>query len=389
MQGLGRFLEQQDPQAAVRISPFNVDARVRSIADGLPLATSADRLAELEAETVEALQSARIEARLFSILGEIKRLQGDSAAAERHVAQSRRLSKTEIYALERSIVLSLEDGQIDATVSDIDTLLRRWPERFEPVSKAFPGILGTEAGYAAVLKALEGGPPWRPRLFRALGSMPEGLASGERLLVDLLDAANPSSPAEIASVISGYIRQKDYQSAYRLFLFTMSEEEKEHNGYVFNSTFAPVSLGRPFDWQWSDRSGVDVVMPTASASSASGARLRFLNAPLKEIGLAQQLLLPPGSYQLSANISGRSLKLPKGLFFSVTCADGSRQELARLDLPEGSFEGRRLVAELNVPASGCGLQLLKLDTALIAESWRFRYQGELMLHEVRIEKVTA
>jgi hypothetical protein len=118
-------------------------------------------------------------------------------------------------------------------------------------------------------------------------------------------------------------------------------------------------------------------------------RLRFLNAPLKEIGLAQMLLLPPGTYQLSTNISGRSLKLPKGLFWTVTCSDGGSLELAHLELPEGSFEQRKLSAEVNVPASGCGLQVLKLGTALIAESWRFRYQGELILHEVRIEKVAA
>jgi hypothetical protein len=383
--GLGRFLEIRDPEAAALVSPFNTDVQVRVISAAVPAATQSDQLAHLEAQTRQALALNRVDARLFSILGEVKRLQGDDRAARAHIAQSRRLSKTEIYSLERSIVWALEEGRTEDAVSDIDILLRRWPARFEEVARVFPALLSTEAGFSAAVRAINEGAPWRRALFGLLGRTREGLATGERLILDLSKSSSPATPAEISAIIGGHLREKEYQSAYSLFLFTLADDEKKHNGYVYNASFEPVALGRPFDWQVTKQSGVELDLPSRSTSSLAGqgALLRFLNAPLKDIGLQQTLLLPPGEYHLSTIVTGRALKLPKGLFWTLECAGGA--EIGRLDLPEGTFEDRRLVTELTVPASGCELQVLKLRTGLIAESWRFRYQGGLSVHDVRIE----
>lgn len=356
------------------------------IAASVPQATQSEQFAHLEAQTRKALSRNRVDARLFSILGEVKRLQGDDRAARAHITQSRRLSKTEIYALERSIVWALEESRIDDAVSDIDILLRRWPDRLEQIADVFPAILSSQAGFGAVVEAIHEGAPWRGALFGLLGRTPGGLATAERLIFDLGRSSSPPTAGEIAAVIGGYIREKEYQAAHRLFLFTLAEDEKRHSGYVYNASFAPVALARPFDWQVVNGSGVEIDLPGRSASSLTrqGALLRFLNAPLKDIGLQQSLLLPPGPYRLSTTVTGSALKLPKGLFWTVACADGT--EIGRLDLPEGTFDDRRLSAELTVPSQGCELQLLKLRTGLVAESWRFRYQGALSVHDVRIEK---
>jgi hypothetical protein len=387
--GLARFLEERRPDAAVLLNPLNTDARVRAMTLKLPRAGSPDDFARLEAEATRAIASNRLDARLFSILGEIKVQQGDEDA-RRYVAQALRLSKTETYALERSIVWALEDGRTADAVSEINTLLRRWPERFGQVSNAFPAILSDQHGFAAVTNALYQSPPWRGALFQALSRTSHGTLLAEQLLTELETAPLPPTSGEIAAIISGYIRQQDYQTAHRLFLFSLSEEERKHAGYVYNGSFAPIALGRPFDWTASARAGVEIALPAASATQLNaGAKLRFLNAPLKEIGLQQTILLPPGNYRISTTVTGRALELPKGLFWTVSCATpGKRSELARLDLPEGSFERRTLTADLVVPRD-CKLQALRLATGLIAESWRFRYRGALSIHEIRIEKTAA
>jgi hypothetical protein len=390
--GLARLLEKADPQAASLINPFNTDARVRAISRELTTATSPAELVRLEEEVTRGLIADRLDARLYSMLGEVKRLQGDEAAARQHVAQSRRLSKTEIRALERSIDWALKDGRIADAVADIDTLLRRWPSRFEQVSKAFPALLSDPTGFTAIATALRDGAPWRRSLFRALGADRQGLPAGERLLSELRQSPDASEPVEISAIISGYIREQDFQSAHRLFLFSLTDDERKYDGYVYNPTFAPVSLKRPFDWAAHERAGVEVILPSESTSGQAehGARVRFLNAPLRDSGLQQSLLLPPGAYRISTTVSGRSLKLPKGLFWSVSCRGRTNRDLARLELPEGSFEHRRIVADFVVPAQGgCEIQLLHLVTGMIAESFRFRYQGVLSIHEVRIEKVAA
>src|SRR5690606_30562246 len=232
--GLARFLEETRPDAAVFLNPLNTDARVETLTAKLARTDSAEDLARLEAEAVTALASNRLDARLFSLLGEINRLQGDEAGARAHIRQALSLSKTEIHALERSIVWALEDGRTSDAVSRINTLLRRWPQRFQQIGGALPAILSDPAGFAAIADTLRENAPWRSGIFSVLADSSQGLPLAERLLFELRTSPFPPTAREIGAVISGHVRQQDYQSAYRLFLFTLSEEERAHNGYVYN-----------------------------------------------------------------------------------------------------------------------------------------------------------
>ena len=193
------------------------------------------------------------------------------------------------------------------------------------MSNAFPALLADPDGFAAIAAAVGQGVPWRRSLFLALGARREGLPAGERLLSELRQSPVAPTPAEVSAIIQGYVREQDFQSAYRLFLFSLSEEERKYSGYIYNPGFAPVALELPFDWQVLARPGVEVTLPSQSSDrSQQGARVRFLNAPLRDAGLLQSLLLPPGAYRISTTVSGSSLKLPKGLFFSVSCRGGAR-----------------------------------------------------------------
>jgi hypothetical protein len=60
----------------------------------------------------------------------------------------------------------------------------------------------------------------------------------------------------------------------------------------------------------------------------------------------------------------------------------------KLGIPEGSFNNQALSAAF-VVGPGCEMQALKLQTALIAESWRYRYAGVIMMHGIRIERLAS
>jgi tetratricopeptide (TPR) repeat protein len=388
--GLSRFLETETPSVSLALDPLNVNALIGEITNDLNDASNAPDLDAMLARIESALRFDLADARLYSLIGEIKYRKGEKDRAHEFFDQARKLSKTEIHALQRSIGRSIETGDLSKAVREIDILLRRWPDRFPAIAEDLPAILTNPDGYQAVFAALKAEAPWRSSLFVALGGNPEGLGSANRLLLDLAASSAPPKSRELSAVINGYIRQKQYESAYRLFLFSLSDEERKLAGYVFNSTFEPASRGRPFDWQVRNQSSMEVTFATSqdALEGEGGVTVRFLNTPVKNTALQQYIQLPPGSYKVSLAASARNLKLPKELFWSIRCV-GPAGEIARFNIPEGTYNRQALSQDFSVETAGCPMQLLKLETAAIAESWRFRYVGTLVMHKLSIERLSS
>jgi tetratricopeptide (TPR) repeat protein len=388
--GLSRLLEKDSPAASLALDPLNVDAQIGDITDRLNDTAEGTDLDALAATARNALRFDAGDARLYSLLGEIEYRQGEKEDAYALFDQARRLSKTEIHALQRSIGHSVETGNLRKAVGEIDTLLRRWPDQFPAIAEGLPQILSRPDGYQAVLTAVAAEAPWRGSLFAALTKTPQGLDAANRLLLDLAGSDASPKSGELSSVISGYIRQKQYEQAYRLFLFSLSDQERKLGGYIFNSTFEPVSSGKPFDWQVHDQSGLEVTFATShdAVEGEGGATVRFLNTPVKNTSLQQYIELPPGSYRISLIASARNLKLPKDLFWSIRCV-GPTGEIARLNIPEGSFNRQSMSREFSIAPATCPMQLVQLQTAAIAESWRFRYVGTLVMHKLSIERTSS
>ncbi|MER8796275.1 hypothetical protein NKH75_19095 [Mesorhizobium sp. M0984] len=385
--GLSRFLETEMPTVSRALDPFNVDPLIAEITSDLNDANGPPDLDVLLAKARGALRFNLADARLYSLIGEIKYQQGEKDEAYVLFDQARKLSKTEIHALQRSIGRNIEAGDLPKAVGEIDILLRRWPDQFSAIAPGIPAILSSPDGYQAVLTALEAEAPWRASVFDLLGKTPGGLDLANRLLLDLTASSAPPNSRELSGVISGYIRQKEYESAYQLFLFSLSDQERKLGGYIFNGTFEPVPSGRPFDWQLRDQSGLEITFATSdnAVEGEGGATVRFLNTPVKSTALEQYIELPPGSYKISLVASARNLKLPKDLFWSIRCVDPPG-EIARFNIPEGTYNRRKLSQDFSVDPALCPLQLLRLQSAAIAESWRFRYVGTLIMHKLTIER---
>lgn len=388
--GLSRFLEAETPAVSLALDPLNVNALIVGITGDLNDTSNTPDFDALLAKAEGALRFDVADARLYSLIGEIKYRQGKKEEAYDFFDQARKLSKTEIHALQRSIGHSIETGDLSKAVGEIDILLRRWPDRFPEIAEGLPTILSNPDGYQAVLAAIKAEAPWRASLFVALGKTPEGLDFANRLLLDLTGSSAPPNSSELSRVIFEHIRQKKFEQAYRLFLFSLSDQERKLGGYIFNSTFEPVPSGKPFDWQVGEQSGLEVTFVTSqdAVGGEGGATIRFLNTPVKNASLQQYIELPPGSYKISLNASARNLKLPKELFWSIRCL-GPSGEIARFNIPEGTYNRQALSQDFSVGPAGCPMQLLRLETAAIAESWRFRYVGTLVMHKLSIERLSS
>lgn len=382
LNGLSRYLESYIPSLALSLFRWNAEARIVVVADALSETYSPDQLASLRFEVRTGLRHDPIDARFHSLMGETYLREGKKDEAYRYFDHALLLSKTESHALQRLIQRSIGDGDYASAIRRLDLLLRRWPESFGSVASSIPGLFLTDESYDQLILTLAANPPWRGALMVYLAKQDVSVALAYRLVLDLTETSSPPSQREIAVVAAGLLKMGRYQDAYSMFVFTLSPEQLQYRGYVFNSTFAPVENLSPFSWEYRSSADADIRL---SSSSSHGVTVRFLNKPAKDVRLRQTLILSPGVYRLDVRASATNLRLPRDLYWTIRCIDPG-SEVMRVPIPEGNFEDRSISVEFTIHER-CAAQTIGLETGLVADSWRSRYIGQVTFHKVLIESV--
>jgi len=380
--GLSRSIETQAPESAFRLNPLNTDARVSWLVGALNEGENAPPMEDLLEVTHTGLTVSPVDARLHSLAAELRLRSGDGDEAYRLFLQAHRLSHTELHALQYLITRAIEEGDYAEAVTHIDVLLRRWPRRIDVIEPVLPLLLSQESAYRAVFAAMVEDAPWRSRFISGLARQEQGLGFAYRILMDLANSQQPPTRGEISAAIRAFMAGKRYNEGYRLFRFTIPPEERHLAGFIHNSVFQADALDAPpFSWQRRNTRAAEIRL--SSEGAPPGATVRFLNTPAKEIVFNQSLVLPAGRYRLVTEVDASSLRAPRSLYWRIRCQD-PRQDLLRLDIPEDSYQDRRLEAEFEV--GQCALQRIELATDVVAESWQNRYSGQVRFPFVRIER---
>lgn len=278
----------------------------------------------------------------------------------------------------------MAEGHFVQAVGIIDILLRRWGDLRDAILPAVGPVIADPAGRQALLTTLADGPPWRGRVFDLLLTTPSGLAVAETLLLSARGSDATPRRSEVAKLIAAMVRTGAHRHAYRLFLLTLSADERAISGYVHDPAFTRPPGGRFFDWSLRPTSGVDISIAEADTGGLS---VRFLDSPARLGNLSQALALPPGQYRLNTEVDARSLVAPRGVFWELRCASGDPTPLGRLELAPGSYAGRTFARAVEVPEAGCPLQILSLRTGVTTDSWRERYLGALRFASVSIVRM--
>jgi hypothetical protein len=382
-----RLVEETDPSLAIALFPFNVDATatlVERLLDGQEAGADIAVAEELVAGAI--LRNAG-HARLQSLRAEILLRSGDRDGAADGFRHALQLSKTEAVALQRVIAWSIEAEDVVGALENIDVLLRRHPWKIRDLGSIFAAIVMTQDGYEELRRRLLVGPPWGGAVFRQIAADPATLVAGASLLTDLHKAGAPVGDWGLSGIIQALIRHGRALEAYSLFLGTQSPAEAALAGYIHDSGFEGEQSSKPFDWQIRSRSGHTLErLPHPSFGSVrSGLLIQFNGTPVKDMQASQVLHLPPGRYELSGELTAANAKLPKGLFWSLRCLSSSR-EFARLDIPEGSYRNKVASTRLELSPDDCPLQVVSIHTAVIAESWKDRYTGSVVVQRLQIRK---
>lgn len=380
-------LENSYPSLASVINPLNSTAHVNRLTASLSKSTIVpSKLKELRADAKQLVRLSPRDARGYSLLAETSRRAGREREAKLQYLTALVIAPTEINALFSRLMSSAAEGQLDETVERLDVILRRWPRYFDNVKPALDALAADPRGSKLLRQKMAAKPAWRwPALLHMMKG-PEGAQLAKRLLAEERASGQRVNVEEVAQTIKQLIEQKTYFDAYRLFLLTLNKAERERLSFVFNPNFQLKPDRRAFNWQVKRQVDADVSLPYQPDGKAQGGlSVRFLGTPAKLGNVYQTLSLPNGVYQFSASVTGRNLKLPKGLFWEIYCST-SGKVLSNAPFEPGSYRNKPMTESFAVPATGCPLQTLRLRTGMRATSWSARYHGTAIVHQVSVVK---
>ena len=326
------------------------------------------------------------DARGYSLLGQVHKLNGNNSQANRLFRTALRAAPTEINALLNRLQFSAAEGALDETMTRLDVILRRWPKYFENVTPALDALAADRSGATLLRQKLSTQPPWRWHVLLHLLKSKHGLQLVRALLSNEAANGGPVNVDEIAEVIIGLVKRKSYFGAYRTFLLTLTPQEKKALGFVFNDKFRLKSDYRLFNWRVIQTPGADISLPyQAGSQNGGGLAVRFRGTPAKLGNVFQTLSLPAGTFKFSGFATARGLSAPKGLFWEVVCYV-SGEQIAAFYIEAGTYQSRGFAQEFKVPEKNCPLQLLRLRTGVVTATWRARYQGTVIVHQVNVVK---
>lgn len=381
------LLETSSPRLAGTLNPLNTDAKVNALTGALSTPVLPKlQLNELQRDAAALVRLSPGDARAYSLLAQTFKLQENQAEARRLFQIALRVAPTEINSLLNRLEGSAAEGALNETIERLDVILRRWPEHFDTIKPVIDAMAAHPAGSVLLNQRLAAKPPWRWRVLLQLKETDPGLKLARQLLVNEASSGKPVRRPEAAEVIIQLLKQKSPAEAYRTFLLTLDEQERETLGFVFNSKFELKPDYRMFNWRVVQKAEAAIRLPLRVGGKNKGAlSVRFRGTPAKLGNVYQVLQLPRGRYRLGGFATARGLVAPKGLFWELYCYY-TGERLAEAQIEPGTYKLKPFADDITVPTANCQAQLLRLRTGVETPTWQARYRGSVIIDEISVVK---
>jgi len=370
-------LAEQDPPAALRWRP-DAPAALQVLAERQLAA------GDLEAAAATArriLAQSPLHGPAFRILAEVAERHDDPAQAERLYQIAARRAPRDAVSRLWLARHALQRGQFDEALQQLDRLLRFSPQRAAVV---FPALIqmATQPAFAdALARQLAHDPPWRGSLLAALQRPASGNPEAAGRVLEALQAQGGLQPEEYARWLDALLAQGCWGEAYARWASRVPKPDGRLP-LLYNGDFAmpPTNVG--FDWRIQRVPGVLLDFVPVAGARGQAAYFSFLDRRIPEAGLSHPLLLAPGHYQITLKARATALRSELGLQWQLVCADPAGV-LARSDPLDGNFGWTRFVLDVEVPATGCPGQWLRLVNP-VPNGAAQRLSGELWVTDVTV-----
>ena len=342
-----------------------------------PISTS-----NISAWTERALLSDPLNARAFSILGQMSQ---DEAKTEAFMRAAIRRSLHQRAAVFWMMQSSYQKGNFSDTLRYADISLRTRPQTIQHVIPILGKIAELDEAKDELKELLATDPPWRSAFFARLPSAITDARTPLNLLFALTDTSSPPTADDVSGYIRFLIGHEFYDLAYYVWLRFLPPAQMNSAGHLFNGNFETASSGLPFDWTFDETTGAAVKIKRRRAD-APGEHAMFIEFGPGRVhfrGVRQMILLEPGRYEFQGRYNGDILS-ERGLKWVIRCTTGELIGVSEL-VKGTSPEWQRFGFSFSVPEQDCPAQYAELIFDARSESERF-ISGTVWYDELQISR---
>lgn len=241
-----------------------------------------------------------------------------------------------------------------------DAMIRVVPASNTQFFPALAAFTTDPRGLRAVADFLINDPPaWRTWFLSSLSTQLYNKAHLDQLYALLRDSQRPPTEPELNAYLRRLIRDGRFQFAHDIWRGGLPPKQRADRGLLFNGNFEfPVDTF-PFNWVLYQALGADIAVVPSAGSGGRALEVQFSGTRVDFANVEQLVLLPAGRYRLSGRVKA-DLRTPRGLWWQISCASGSKAELGHTRLVVGNVPWSDFAVEFDVPADGCPAQILQL-----------------------------
>jgi hypothetical protein len=234
---------------------------------------------------------------------------------------------------------------------------------------------------------LAGNPPWRRAFLSALPKAVSDARTPLKILLAIKETPNPPGLADIRNYLDILIEHRFYEVAYYTWLQFLPPEQLGSVGLLFNGSFESALSGLPFDWTVAHGTGAIVdIVPRTDAADQRALLIELGPGRVEFGGVAQTLLLAPGTYQFKGRYKGE-VSGRRGLVWRVVCAGGTGAAIGQSAMMVGvAVHWQEVEFQFTIPQEACRAQHLRLalDARMPSEQL---VSGSVWYDELTISRV--
>ena len=376
--GMADWWARQNPEAALQWRPDHAEAALQAA----EVAVYSDPRSEAVARwSRQAISSYPLDGRPYRLLADTAGMRVNLGKALHEIAAER--SPRDYLSQAWVINAALQTRDFRRAVGMLDRMLRARPEIAHHLTPVLAGIASTPEAQPALADALAKNPPWREPRF---GSIVEAASSGQALtplMRELRARTGGVTPQEQAAWINRLLRDGQYGFAYLAWIESLSPEQQQRIGNVYDGGFELLPSGAAFEWQLRGANGVQVDRAHVDDGSGTVSLRIVFDERSRDAGhVGQMLLLAPGSYRFGGRSRMLGIDEGAGLVWRISCTQ-SGKSIAQSSGLSGSHDWRGFSVDFVVPTQGCEAQQLSLARPVVATS---SVAGVAAFDDLTIEK---
>lgn len=353
--GMADWWSRQNPEAAMQWRADHAEAALQAAEVAVYGDPQSDSVARWARAAIAAYP---LDGRPYRLLADAAGTPANLGKALHEIAAER--SPRDYLSQAWVINEALRRRDFPRALAMLDRMLRARPEISHHLTAALAGLASTPEAQPAFAEMLARNPPWReivlPRLIDA--------GSSGRVLGGLLQALRQReggvAPAEQTAWFNRLVRDREYGAAYLAWIESLSPDQQQHIGNVYDGGFELAPSGAAFDWQFQDVAGARMDrLPIEGGTGKASLRVAFDERSVWFSHVSQLLLLAPGQYRLSGRERMMGMDEGRGLVWVIACVEDNKP-LGQTPRLTGDHAWRAFNVDFEVPVQACAAQQLTL-----------------------------